>query len=71
MVGSKDSLGLPMWLSGKESTYECGRCSFDPWVGDILEQEMATRSSILAWRITQTEEPGRLQTMGLQRVGHL
>ena len=31
---------------------------------------MATHSSILAWRIPQTEEPGRLQSMGLQRVGH-
>ena len=31
---------------------------------------MATLSSILAWKIPQTEEPGRLQSMGLQRVGH-
>ena len=37
---------------------------------DPLEEEMATHSSILAWRITWTEEPGRLQSMGLQRVGH-
>ena len=37
---------------------------------DPLEKEMATHSSILAWRIPWTEEPGRLQTMGLQRVGH-
>ena len=35
-----------------------------------LEAGMATHSSILAWRISQTEEPGRLQPMGLQRVGH-
>ena len=35
-----------------------------------LEKEMATHSSILAWRIPWTEEPGRLQSMGLQRVGH-
>ena len=34
-----------------------------------LEQGMATHSSILAWRIPWTEEPGRLQSMGLQRVG--
>ena len=33
---------------------------------DPLEKEMATHSSILAWRIPWTEEPGRLQTMGLQ-----
>ena len=37
---------------------------------DPLEQEMATHSSILAWRIPRTEEPGGLQSMGLQRVGH-
>ena len=37
---------------------------------DLLEQEMATHSSILAWKIPWMEEPGRLQFMGLQRVGH-
>ena len=37
---------------------------------DPLEKEMATYSSILAWRIPWTEEPGGLQSMGLQRVGH-
>ena len=37
---------------------------------DPLEEEMATHSSILAWRIPWTEEPGRLQSMGSQRVGH-
>ena len=37
---------------------------------DPLEGSMATHSSILAWRITWTEEPGRLQSMGLLRVGH-
>ena len=37
---------------------------------DPLEKEMATHSSILAWRIPWTEEPGRLQFMGSQRVGH-
>ena len=37
---------------------------------DLLEKEMATHSSILAWKIPWTEEPGGLQSMGLQRVGH-
>ena len=37
---------------------------------DPLEKEMATHSSVLAWRIPRTEENGRLQCMGLQRVGH-
>ena len=37
---------------------------------DPLEEGMATHSSILAWRIQWTEEPGGLQSMGSQRVGH-
>ena len=37
---------------------------------DPLEKGMATHSSILAWRIPWTEEPGRLQFMGSQRGGH-
>ena len=37
---------------------------------DPLEKEMATHSSILAWKLPWTEEPDRLQSMGSQRVGH-
>ena len=37
---------------------------------DSLEKGMATHSGILDWRMPWTEEPGRLQSMGLQRVGH-
>ena len=37
---------------------------------DPLEKEMANHSSTIAWKIPWTEEPGRLQSMGLQRVGH-
>ena len=37
---------------------------------DLLEKEMETHSSILTWRIPWTEQPGRLQPMGSQRVGH-
>ena len=37
---------------------------------DPLEKEMATHSSILAWKIPQTEEPSGLQSMVLERVGH-
>ena len=40
------------------------------FIWNLMEKEMATHSSILAWRIPWTEEPGRLQSMGLQRVGH-
>ena len=62
---------LPRWLSDKESTWQCRRCRFDPWVGKILwEEGMAIHSSILARIIPGTEEPGGLQSMGLQRVRH-
>ena len=37
---------------------------------DPLEEEMATHSSILAWKIPWTEDPSKLQSMGSQRVGH-
>ena len=37
---------------------------------DLLEKEMITHSSILAWKIPWTEKPGKLQAMGSQRVGH-
>ena len=41
-----------------------------PGLEDTLEEEMATHSSILSWRIPWTEEPGGLQSMGSQRVKH-
>ena len=41
-----------------------------PGLEDSLEEEMATHSSILAWEIPWTEEPGRLQSTGSQRVRH-
>ena len=47
---------------------QCGRPGFDPWVGKIPWRR-ATHSSILAQRIPWTEEPGRLQSIGSQRVG--
>ena len=44
--------GLPWWLNGKESTSQCRRCGFNPWVRKIpLKKEMATHTSILAWKI--------------------
>ena len=52
--------GLPWWFNGKESTSKCRRCGFNPWIRKIpLKKEMATHSSILAWEIPWTEEPGR------------
>ena len=41
-----------------------------PRTGDPLGEEMVTPSSILAWKIPWTEEPGRLQSMGSLRIGH-
>ena len=41
-----------------------------PGLGRSLREEMAIHSSILVWRIPRTEEPGGLQSMGSQRVGH-
>ena len=54
----------------KASAYNAGDLGSIPGLGRPLEKEMATHSSILAWRIPWTEEPGRLQSMGSQRVRH-
>ena len=63
--------GLPWWLSGKESACNIGNTrhvsSIPKW-GRSLEKEMAIHSSILAWEIPWTEEPGRLQSMGSQEL---
>ena len=40
------------------------------WVNLVEKKEMATHSSVFAWRIPWTEKPGRLQSMGSHRVGH-
>ena len=65
------SLGLPRCLRGKESTCQCRRSRRHRSLGqeDPLE-EMATHSSILAGKIPWTKEPGRLQSMGSQRIRH-
>ena len=69
-----------VWLSftshpggsdGKESVCNAGDQSSIPGVGKIpWKKEMTTHSRILVWRIPWTEEPGRLQSMESQRVGH-
>ena len=45
----------------------CRRGGFDPWIGNPLEEGMAAHSSILAWRIPWTEEPGELWSIGSKR----
>ena len=54
----------------KASVYNSGDLGSIPGWEDPLEKEMAIRSSTIAWEIPWTEEPGRLQSMGSQRVGH-
>ena len=59
---------LSSWLSGKESPYQAVDTGLIPWVGKIpLEEERTTHSSILAWEVPRTEEPGGLQSVGLQK----
>ena len=54
----------------KASAYNVGDWGSIPGLGRSPGEEMATHSSILAWKIPQREEPGSLQSMGWQRVGH-
>ena len=66
--------GLHRWLSSKEFARQMQQIQ-ETWVQflggeDPLEEEMATHSSILTCKIPWIEEPGRLQSMGLQRVRH-
>ena len=61
-------MGFPGGSDGKESACNAGDPASILRQEDPLENEMATHSSILAWRIPQTEEPGRLQSMGSHRV---
>ena len=63
-------LGFPASSDSKESACNEGDLGSIPGSEEPLEKGMATYSSILAWRIPWTEEPGGLQSMGLQRVGH-
>ena len=76
--------GLTRWLTGKESTGQCrhgfeysslyyivGPCYLSLGREDSLEEEMATHSPILSWRIPRTEEPGSLQSLGPQESRRL
>ena len=67
---SSNTCCFPGGSEGKVSAYNVGDLSSIPGSGRSLEKEMATHFSTLAWKIPWTEEPGRLQSMGLQRVGH-
>ena len=56
-----------MWLSGN---LPCRSVGLIPGSEDPLEKVMVTQTSILSWEVPWTEEPGGLQSMGLQRAGH-
>ena len=62
--------GFPRWLHGKEYACQCRRQRFNPWVWKIPWRR-ATHSSILAWEIPWTDDPGGLQSMESQIVGRV
>ena len=64
------TMDFPGGSDGKASAYNKGDPGSIPGLGRSLEKEMATHSSILAWKIPWMEEPVRLQSMGSQRIGH-
>ena len=63
-------MGLPSGSDCKESACNAGDLGSIPGSEDPLEKGVATHSSILAWKIPWTEEPGGLQSMGSKRVGY-
>ena len=65
-----DSLGFPGGSDGKESACYAGDLGLIPGSGRSPGEGMVTHSSILAWRIPWTKEPGGLQSEGLQRFRH-
>ena len=63
-------MGLPRWHSDKESTYQCRRCRFNPWVGKIpWKRKWQPIPVFLPGKIPRTEKPGGLQNTGSQKVG--
>ena len=65
--GYEHTLGLPWWFRGKEFTCNVGDTVQSLGQEDLLAEEMAIHSSILAWDIPQRKEPHRLQSMALQK----
>ena len=63
-------MGFPGVSEVKNPPANAGDSGSSPGLGRFLEEEMAPHSSIFAWEIPWTEEPGGLQSMGSQRVRH-
>ena len=73
--GNIDPQVMTLWTSLVAQTVKCLPKIWETRVQslgreELLEKEMATHSSVLAWKIPRTEEPSGLQSVGLQRVGH-
>ena len=66
-----NDIGFPGGSDSKESSCNTGDLGLIPGSEDLLEQEMATHSSVLAWRIPRTEEPGGIWSIGSHRVRHV
>ena len=62
--------GLPWWPAVKNLLANAEDVGSSPGSGRPPEKEMATHSNSFAWEIPWTEEPDRLQSMGMQKVGH-
>ena len=69
-INSRNYLGFPGGSDSKESASDAGDLGLIPGQEDLLKKEMATHSSVLAWRIPGTREPGGLPSMGSHRVRH-
>ena len=69
IVNDSVLLGFPGGSGGKESAYNAGDPGSIPGLGRSLGEGNGYPSSILAWRVPWTEEPGGLQSTGSQRVG--
>ena len=63
-------MDFPGGSDGKASVYNLGDPGLIPGLGRPLGKEMTIHSSTIAWKIPWTEEPGRLQSIGSQRVGY-
>ena len=61
--------GLPWWFTGKESTCQCRRHGFNPWLGRSPGGGNGN-FNILAWRIPWTEEPAGYSPQGRERIRH-
>ena len=70
MAGPYVLMDFPGGSDDKASVYNAEDLGSIPGSGRPLEEEMAIHSSTIAWKIPWTEEPGRLQSMGSQRVRH-